>query len=78
MGQEQFVAMLPYISADLVRCIADQQKIPPEKAVTLLYSSELYAALEQEETKLWQYSTMMLYSLFLQEQQNGFLDFPDV
>jgi len=36
----------------------------------MLYSSKLYATLEKEETKAWQYSTQMLYSLFEQEEKN--------
>ena len=78
MGQEQFVAMMPYISTDLVSLIAEKQKISEEDAIKKLYSSKLYAALEQEETKLWQYSTLMLYSLFEQEETNGDIRFPDV
>ena len=35
-------------------------------------------ALENEETKVWQYSTHMLYSLFEQEEINGDIQFPDV
>ena len=38
----------------------------------------LYQALEKEETKVWQYSTHMLYSLFEQEEKNGDIQFPDV
>ena len=34
--------------------------------------------LEKEETKVWQYSTQMLYSLFEQEEQTGMIRFPDV
>lgn len=78
MGQEQFAAMMPYISTDLVAMIADKQNITDEEAITKLYTSKLYEALESEETKVWQYSTQMLYSLFEQEQKNGTIRFPDV
>ena len=78
MGQEQFAAMMPYISADLVAMIADKQNITNEKAITKLYASKLYEALENEETKVWQYSTQMLYSLFEQEEKTGTIQFPDV
>ena len=57
MGQEQFIAMMPYISTDLVSLIAEKQNISEETAIKKLYSSKLYAALEKEETKVWQYST---------------------
>lgn len=78
MGQEQFAAMMPYISADLVGLIANKQNITNEEAITKLYASKLYEALENEETKVWQYSTQMLYSLFEQEEKTGAIQFPDV
>ena len=78
MSQEQFTAMMPYISADLVVMIAEKQNISHEEAIKKLYASKLYAALEKEETKVWQYSTQMLYSLFEQEEQTGTIRFPDV
>lgn len=78
MGQEQFVAMMPYISVDLVSLIAKKQNISEEAAIKKLYASKLYAALEKEETKVWQYSTHMLFSLFEQEEKTGNLQFPDV
>jgi hypothetical protein len=78
MGQERFAAMMPYISADLVAMIADKQSITAKEAITKLYASKLYELLENEETKVWQYSTQMLYSLFEQEEKNGTIRFPDV
>lgn len=73
MTQEQFAAIMPYISADLVGMIAKKKNISENDAIT-----KLYAILEQEETKVWQYSTEMLYSLFEQEEEPGKVEFPDV
>lgn len=78
MGHEQFAAIMPYISADLVNMIAQKQKITESDALNKLYSSKLYELLEKEETKVWQYSTDMLYSLFVKEEQTNNLVFPDV
>ena len=78
MGQEKFVAMMPYISADLIYMIVNKQGISEEEAIKKLYASKLYAALENEETKVWQYSTQMLYALLEQEEKNGDIQFPDV
>ena len=78
MGKEQFNAIMPVISADLVNMIVSRRDITEEKAIKLLYASKLYAMLEQEETKVWQYSTPMLYSLLEQEWQKGNICFPDV
>ena len=78
MGQEQFAAMMPYICADLVAMISLKDELPSEEAISRLYSSKLYELLENEDTKVWHYSTDMLYSLYSQEQRNGSIDFPDV
>lgn len=78
MGQEQFAAIMPYISADLVGMIAKKKNISENDAITKLYDSKLYATLEQEDTKVWQYSTDMLYLLFEQEEKTGKIEFPDV
>lgn len=78
MGQEQFAAIMPYISADLVGMIAKKENISEYDAITKLYNSKLYASLEQEDTKIWQYSTDMLYLLFEQEEKTGKIEFPDV
>ena len=78
MGQEQFEAIMPYISADLVDMISKKKKLTEEEAISRLYSSRLYESLENEETKVWQYSTQMLYSLFEQEEKTGTILFPDV
>lgn len=78
MGQEQFIALMPYISSDLVGMIATKNNITEDEAITKLYASKLYDLLEQEDTKLWQYSTDMLYSLFEQEETTGNITFPDV
>lgn len=78
MGLEQFYAMLPVISADIVKMIAEKRNVSEVKAIRLLYDSQLYAALEKEETKVWQYSTPMLYSLLEQEWDSGSIRYPDV
>ena len=77
MGQEQFAAMMPYISADLVRLISEKQNISSQDAIAILYASKLYEALEKEETKVWQYSTLMLAQLF-NEERAGRLSLPEV
>lgn len=77
-GQEQFSAIMPYISADLVGMIAKKKNMPEDDAIAKLFNSKLYAALEREDTKVWQYSTDMLYHLFEQEEKTGKIEFPDV
>ena len=78
MGQEQFNAIMPVICADLIYMISAKQAISENDAIKRLYSSKLYETLEQENTKLWQYSTPMLYALLEQEWETGPICYPDV
>jgi len=58
--------------------ISKEENITEEEAISSLYASNLFAQLEKEETKVWHYSTPMLYSLLEQEEKTGELLFPDV
>lgn len=78
MGQDQFHAIMPVICADLISLISTKRNLSATDAIKLLYTSELYALLEKEETKVWQYSTPMLYSLLEQEWLTGAIRFPDI
>ena len=77
MGHEQFVAIMPYISADLVNMIAQKQNITEADALNKLYSSRLYGLLEKEETKVWHYSATMIAQLF-EDERSGNLVLPEV
>ncbi|MBQ6052090.1 MAG: hypothetical protein IJL30_02250 [Clostridia bacterium] len=78
MNREQFAAIMPYITENLAGMIAKNRNISESAAITALYESKLYALLEKEDSKLWQYSTKMLCSLFDEEQSTGDITFPDV
>ncbi len=78
MEREQFVAIMPYIISSLVGMIAEKKGISENEAIIRLYESKLYSALEREETKVWHYSTEMLYSLFEGEEKTGSVSYPDV
>lgn len=78
MTQSQYTAIIPIICADLVQMIMQKQNLTEDEAISKLYSSNFYTVLEKEETKVWQYSTEMLYALFEQEEKNGHIQYPDV
>lgn len=78
MKADEFAVLLPHISSDLVRVIVEKRGISEQEAILKLYTSKLYAMLEREETKVWHYSTPMLYSLLEQEEKTGDIEFPDV
>lgn len=78
MNQEQFQAIMPIICADLIAMIIKKQELTETEAIKRLYTSKLYETLEQEDTKLWQYSTPVLYALLEQEWKTGIICYPDV
>ena len=78
MKVDEFAVLMPHITSDLVQVIVEKRGVSEQDAILKLYASKLYAALEQEGTKVWQYSTPMLYSLLEQEEKTGSIEFPDV
>ncbi len=78
MTRENFNALMPFICIDFIKTISLAQGISEKEAMDVLYTSKLYELLADEETKIWHYSTPMLYSLLEQEFNTGKIDFPDV
>jgi len=78
MEKSKFAAILPFICADLANMISKEENLSEEEAISSLYASELYAQLEKEETKLWQYSTPMLYQLYRKSMETGKIQYPDI
>ena len=77
MDKERFAAILPVITGGLISKIIAETKLSEDEAFNKLYNSELYAALENEETKVWTYSIPKLLDLYNAEITTGILDFPD-
>ncbi len=69
--------MLELIVPRLTQQIIAGQSISKERALTLLYRSELYRQLEREETKLWHLSVPTLYEMWQEEQQTGRITYPE-
>jgi len=78
MNEEKFQALLPFIVTDLIHKIIEQKKISQEKAFFLLYESGLYGLLENEQTKIWHYSTEKLFQLFNEEMNTGKFAIPEI
>jgi hypothetical protein len=76
MDEAKFSAILPILAAGLVRKIIEETHMHDDEAIEKLYVSQLYAALEDEPTKVWTYSVPKLYELFEQEQSTGKLELP--
>lgn len=77
MEQAKFDALLPLIVPAVISLIAESDKQNEVSASKSFYESEVYAALEQEETKLWHLSPMMLFSMYDEERKTGKITFPE-
>ena len=77
MDYKRFTAILPLIIQQVIALITERQAVAEERAIEMLYTSELYSTLEEEETKLWHLSPHALYDLFLEEQQTGKITYPE-
>ena len=62
-------AMLPFVMRELVDTVMKRKTLPLEDALYYIYSSNLYKALLDENTKLWYSSTLSLYEA-LEKREN--------
>lgn len=77
MENNQFELVLQTISTGLVAKIITETGLDEDAAMEKLYSSALYSALENEETKVWHYSVPKLYELWENEIKTGRLTLPE-
>jgi len=76
MDNKHLESVLPVVVASLVDMIITQDSLSEDIVLHKLYSSSLYAALENEETKVWHYSVAKLYELYQEEIKTGKLELP--
>ena len=77
MTEKQFTALLPILTNAVSERICQVYHVTEEEAIYSLYSSQLYALLENEATKVWHYSAEKLFNLYQQEIETGRIDWPD-
>jgi hypothetical protein len=77
MEANKFAAILPTIIGSLTNKIIEETGLEEDAAFEKLYNSKLYAAIENDETKVWTFSIPKLYELYQTEQTTGELDFPE-
>ena len=76
MDKKKFEAILPIITADLISKIAEKYGWSEDKSIEKLNESKLYSYIENEGTKVWQYSSDKLLILF-NDEMNGKLELPE-
>ena len=77
MNERSFETLLYGITANVVAKIMELNGWTEDKALERFTQSKLYSYLEREETKVWQYSALMLAELF-NEERAGRLSLPEV
>ena len=77
MTEDQFNAMLAIIVPPIIEQITKNSNVDDEKAISRFYKSKLYQELSDEESKLWHYSPMTLYTMYQDELLTGSYDYPE-
>ena len=75
---EKFNSVLSItIVPQTISLIAEKEGIDEMKAMDEFYRSETYSLLSKEETKMWHYSPMTIYTMWKNEKVTGQILFPE-
>ncbi|MBO4931810.1 MAG: hypothetical protein J6I42_06460 [Clostridia bacterium] len=77
MDERSFEILLYDITANVITKIMEMNHWSEDMAMERFTQSKVYSFLEDEKTKVWQYSTLMLANLF-NEEREGRLILPEV
>lgn len=71
MSDDKFLSIMFVIVQSLCNKIKDYYNIKYDEARKLLYTSKIYKAIEDEQTKMWYFSTTQLFEMFKEEKETG-------
>lgn len=77
MNKNQFNSLLTLIIPQIIDKITENSNITEINAINQFYHSRLYSELSDEETKLWHYSPLLLYTMYQDELLTGTYDYPE-
>ena len=77
MDKRSYETLLYSVTSNVVNKLMEMNNWSEDEALERFTCSKLYTYLEKEETKVWQYSTLMLAQLF-NEERSGRLILPEV
>jgi hypothetical protein len=77
MDEKQLTAFIAILAPRVLALLAEDKGVSEQEAIRVFYNSELYAMLEQEETKLWRLSAEALYALLKEELETGVITYPE-
>ena len=69
--------VIAMITPGIISLLMENRGMNLEEASSLLYNSQLYKALECEETKVWRLGYPLLYDLLEEEVATGKITFPE-
>ena len=77
MKDEKFGDVMGILVPQVLRLITENYAYDEMTAANEFYSSDLYALLEQEDTKLWHFSPLTLFNMFDEEKKTGSFTIPE-
>lgn len=77
MEKQKFEAMLILIIPQVVHFITEKYLCDEITASKEFYNSEVYSALEQEDTKVWHLSALTIFNMFVEEKESGSFIYPE-
>jgi len=70
-------AVVAMITPGIIDLLMKNRGMDLEEASSVLYNSELYRALENENTKVWRLGYPLLYDLLEEELTTGRITYPE-
>jgi len=61
----------------LLKLLMQETNLGFKEALGFIYNSQLFSDLEDEKTKIWHYSEILLFDLLMQEKKTGKVVYPD-
>ena len=77
MDKKNISPVIAMITPGIIKLLIENRKLSLEDASELLYNSQLYKTLEDEETKVWRLGYPILYDLLEEELTTGEITFPE-
>lgn len=78
MDKNQFAAFLACaVVPPVINQIQMNTKEPTLDTINKFYHSNVYKLLEDENTKMWHYSALTLFNMYVSECKTGKIDFPE-
>lgn len=77
MNENQFSALLAVVIPQIIVYIVKNSNVTEAQAASRFYKSRLYNELSNEQSKLWHYSPLLLYTMYQDELLTGTYEYPE-